>query len=84
MNAIDADHAGAASGINNAASRVAALLAIAAFGVVFSLAFDHGMATHAVHANSFVAGFRWVMLLSALLALASAASAWALIRTEEA
>lgn len=83
MNAVDADHAGAASGINNAASRVAALLAIAAFGVVFQLAFDHGMATHAVHADSFVAGFRWVMLLSALLALASAASAWALIQTEE-
>ena len=80
MNAVDADHAGAASGINNAASRVASLLAIAAFGVVFSLASGHSTATQAVHADAFVAGFRWVMLISALLALASAASAWALIR----
>jgi EmrB/QacA subfamily drug resistance transporter len=74
MNAVDAEHAGTASGINNAASRVASLLAIAAFGVVFALVSGHSMA-----AESFVAGFRSVMLLSACLALASAASAWALI-----
>jgi EmrB/QacA subfamily drug resistance transporter len=74
MNAVDAEHAGTASGINNAASRVASLLAIAAFGVVFALVFAKG-----TDAASFVAGFRSVMLLSACLALASAASAWALI-----
>jgi MFS family permease len=74
MNAVDAEHAGTASGINNAASRIASLLAIAAFGVVFALVSGHSMA-----AESFVAGFRSVMLLSACLALASAVSAWALI-----
>jgi hypothetical protein len=30
-------------------------------------------------ADAFVAGFRWIMLISAALALASAASAWILI-----
>ncbi|MGH8764322.1 MAG: MFS transporter, partial [Burkholderiales bacterium] len=75
MNAVDAEHSGTASGINNAASRVASLLAIAVFGVVFTLASEHR-----TDAASFVTGFRWVMLLSALLALLSAASAWALIR----
>jgi EmrB/QacA subfamily drug resistance transporter len=74
MNAVDAAHAGAASGINNAASRVASLLAIAAFGVVFALVAGTG-----TDAESFVAGFRYVMLLSVCLALASAASAWVLI-----
>jgi hypothetical protein len=79
MNAVDAHHSGTASGINNAASRVAGLLAIAAFGVVFTLVSNQHAAAHASYAECFVAGFRWVMLLSAGLALASAASAWALI-----
>jgi hypothetical protein len=47
--------------------------------VVFARVFDQGMASHAVYADAFVAGFRRVMLLSAGLALLSAASAWALI-----
>jgi len=118
MNSLDTAHAGVASGINNAASRVAALLAVAAFGViltpVFNQALDARLAQSgagpallaAVHGQrerlaaielpanlpenerasarraideSFVAGFRSVMLIAALLAAAGAACAWILI-----
>ncbi|WP_234815092.1 MFS transporter [Noviherbaspirillum denitrificans] len=118
MNAFDTDLAGVASGINNAVSRIAAVLSIAVFGVVMSIAFRHAFAKavaemqvtpsvvqqamaqenrlaaielpettaaaekeaiRAAVANSFVHGFRWVMLLSACLALASSISAWLLI-----
>jgi EmrB/QacA subfamily drug resistance transporter len=118
MNALQGDLAGVASGVNNAVSRVAALLAIALFGIVMSVAFRHALSqaikdapvTPAVLrqvmsqqdklaalrapssasaaesalidagvADSFVRGFRWVMLLSALLALASSLAAWWLI-----
>jgi EmrB/QacA subfamily drug resistance transporter len=40
MDAVDARHAGSASGINNAVARVAGLLAIAVFGVALARAFD--------------------------------------------
>lgn len=40
MNALDPSLAGTASGVNNAVSRVAGLLAIAAFGVVLTHGFD--------------------------------------------
>ena len=118
MNAVGADRAGVASGVNNAVSRAAALLAIAVFGVLLAWAFDSALSRGlaglalppeplaAVQAQrdrlagiavpagidaatasalrelvgaSFVAGFRWVMLLCAALALASALSAWYLI-----
>jgi EmrB/QacA subfamily drug resistance transporter len=43
LNAVGSDEAGAASGINNAVARVAALLAIAVFGIVASSAFNRSL-----------------------------------------
>jgi len=118
MSSVDARFAGAASGINNAASRVAGLLAVALFGLIMASIFNFtlhsqleraklapgvieaveqqrsklaaielpaSMDAHATAvakqaiADAFVAGFRWIMLISAALALASAATAWILI-----
>jgi EmrB/QacA subfamily drug resistance transporter len=118
MNSAGPTFAGAASGINNAASRVAALLAVALFGLIMTSTFGRDLhrqlesaelmpdVTEAVEkqrnklaaielpasidahdaatakraiADAFVAGFRWIMLISAALALAGAASALILI-----
>jgi EmrB/QacA subfamily drug resistance transporter len=123
MNAVGPDAAGTASGVNNAVSRVAALLAIAAFGTVMAWAFDahlrNALQSAAIPADvaamvvgqrsrlaaielppqidpavaaairqalgdAFVAGFRWIMAVSAALALASAAIAAAFMRTPSA
>ena len=114
MNAVGKELAGTASGVNNAVSRTASLLAIAVFGIVLTMTFNHRLseAMATLHAptelvssimgqreklagmvvpegyseamtsalkravgRSFVAGFRWVMLISAGLALLSAISA---------
>jgi EmrB/QacA subfamily drug resistance transporter len=119
MNAVGKDRAGTASGINNAVSRTAALLAIALFGFVLTVVFNGSLDDElaGLHAPSelvaaivaqrqklagiempqgypqattaalkhavdmaFVAGFRWVMLISAGLALLSAISAALLIQ----
>jgi EmrB/QacA subfamily drug resistance transporter len=118
MNAVGREQAGIASGINNAVSRVAAVLAIAVFGVVMLVAFNKSLdrrltafdltpevkqkvdeqrirlaaaeppaeidaaARNSIKQSineSFVAGFRIVMLLAAVFALASAACAWLMI-----
>ncbi|HVI72410.1 MAG TPA: MFS transporter, partial [Pyrinomonadaceae bacterium] len=119
MGSVGEEQAGVASGINNAVSRTAGLLAIAVFGVVMLHAFSQALTRrldeiqldnqlkHSVYeqrvklaglelpsnvdpatqdtmkgavADSFVFGFRIVMLTSAALALASGGSAWLLIR----
>ncbi len=119
MNAVDEHLAGTASGVNNAVSRTAGLLAIAVLGVVLAATFDARLAAelqtarapaplaaalldqrqklagivvpaevaepearrlHRAVGGAFVAGFRWVMLLSAALALLGALSAWCLVR----
>jgi EmrB/QacA subfamily drug resistance transporter len=119
MNAVGPDLAGVASGVNNAVSRAAAVLAIAVFGAIMAWAFDLTLAgqlremgasaqvsaflegersklagaalppgvdavtaaaLQRAVAESFVAGFRWVMLMGAALAALSAVSAWWMIR----
>ncbi len=114
MGAMDQRHAALASGINNAVSRTAGLLAIAVFGILILHAFnsrlDHHLEALEIPTwaqeqvdvqriklagaevpaglsskmsaeleraidDSFVAGFRLVMLLAAALALASAVTA---------
>jgi EmrB/QacA subfamily drug resistance transporter len=122
MNAVGKDLAGTASGINNAVSRTAALLAIALFGLVLTLVFNTRLTQELAHLHapaalvsavaeqrqklagivipggypeamviamkhavnvSFVAGFRWVMVTSAVLALLSAISAGVLIQGKQ-
>jgi hypothetical protein len=118
LNSVSSAYEGAASGINNAASRIAVVVAIAAFGIFFALTFNRSLDANLARAHvpaplvevvekqrsmlgaielpanieadvrtaargaiveAFVAGFRLIMLLSALLAVASAAVAWLLI-----
>jgi hypothetical protein len=122
MNAVGPDAAGTASGVNNAVSRVAALLAIAIFGSLMAWAFERSLqaalpaaglpadlvalvqgqrsrlaavelpagiapasaaAIHRVVADAFVAGFRWVMAVSAALALASSLVAAFFVRSPQ-
>jgi len=118
MGAVDVQRAGVASGVNNAVSRAAGLIAIAVLGIVILSVFESSLASHLaglhlasatqqmidaqltklvgiaipagvsnqLHAvleraidESFVAGFRVVMLICAALAAASALSALLLI-----
>ena len=107
MNAAPENQSGVASGVNNAVSRVAGLIAVALFGLILSATFNHSLdarieplaltqaqhrqvdeqrpllaAAHSSNAQivraideSFVAGYRVVVGLAAILALASAVSA---------
>ena len=118
MNSVPANHAGTASGINNAVSRAAGLLAIAVLGIVmlqtFNRSLDRQLAKidisesvrHSIDhqrinlaaaripddvpprererlregiEQSFVGGFRCVMLVGASLALTSSIVSWLLI-----
>jgi EmrB/QacA subfamily drug resistance transporter len=114
MNALDPSLAGTASGVNNAVSRVAGLIAIAVFGVLLTHGFDAALqaslasmhlpresvetimaqrarlagielppgaeAARRTVAESFVTGFRQVMILSAILAVLSALVSAVMIR----
>ena len=121
MNAVPANRVGIASGINNAISRTAALLAIAALGIVMLHVFDRsidsrlstlGVSAEVRHSlddqrinlaaaslpqdiepsmrqvlkqaidESFVNGFRRVMLVGAALALASGITSLLLINSD--
>ncbi|TFZ07933.1 MFS transporter [Ramlibacter humi] len=104
MNSVGQESSGVASGVNNAVSRVAGVLAIAVFGALMAAVFEPRLhaaldslpreladavwqqrdrlaaievpagaekARAAVH-ESFVAGYRWIMATSAVLAVLSA------------
>jgi EmrB/QacA subfamily drug resistance transporter len=111
MNAVPENQSGVASGVNNAISRVAGLLAVAVFGLVLSVLFNKSLDMHllplglsqaaqsqvneqrallgaAVNPDarvmeatreSFVFGFRVIVLIASGLALASAISAWLML-----
>jgi EmrB/QacA subfamily drug resistance transporter len=122
MNAVAEEQAGIASGINNAVSRVAAVLAIAVLGIAMVEAFNRHLDRGLMPLNlapevrkklddqriklaaaevpeeieigerapiersiddSFVAGFRLVMLVAGGLALASSAFAWLIIEGKQ-
>ena len=111
MNSVGKDRAGIASAINNAVSRLAAVLTIALFSIVLLSSFDRHLSQDldemhissetrlAIDAQrtrlaamrvpaevrpsvdkSFVSGFRLVMWINAGLGLASAVTAWLMIR----
>ncbi len=63
MNAVPVEHAGVASGINNAVARTAGLIGIAALGIVVT------------NAPSYLWGFRGAMIASAVLSFVAAATA---------
>jgi EmrB/QacA subfamily drug resistance transporter len=121
MNSVTDSHAGIASGVNNAVSRTAGLLAVAVFGLIMFQAFNHclddRLSTITIPADvrqvlnaerlklaaveipsnvsseqrelirnaineCFVFGFRRVMLVGAVLALAGSVLAWLVIRKQ--
>ena len=104
MNAVPVSEAGVASGVNNAVSRMAGLLAVAMFGLLLYTSFNHALDRHLqtlslsseqrqqvdqqrprlaaaedpdprvnrVIAESFVAGYRVILVIAAGLSMASA------------
>ena len=115
MNSVDQQHAGIAAGINNAVSRIAALLAVAVFGATLNSVFQtalsrklealslptvlraeiemqrsqlagiqtKGFGAQEAVKESFVSGFRAIVGIAVVLAVASSLSAAALVSSEK-
>ena len=75
LGAVDDEHAGVASGVNNAVARTGQLLAVAAIPLVAGFA-----PGEAVAADHLLDGFRRVMAVAAGLALVAAAVSWLTVR----
>ncbi len=75
LGAVDDEHAGVASGVNNAVARTGQLLAVAAIPVVAG--FAPGVA---VAVDDLIGGFHRVMRAAAVTAVVAAAVAWITVR----
>jgi MFS family permease len=84
MNSVDQSHAGTASGINNAVSRVAALLAVAAFGALLANVFQSALDRNLNHLGVSPATMAHVMAQRSRLAAAETDDALARQAIDEA
>jgi EmrB/QacA subfamily drug resistance transporter len=75
LGAVDDEHAGVASGINNAVARTGQLLAVAAIPLVAGFAPGDAVGT-----DDLVAGFHTVMRVAAAMAVVAAGVAWSTVR----
>lgn len=75
LGAIDDEHAGVASGVNNAVARTGQLLAVAAIPLVAGFAPGDTVAP-----DDLVAGFHTVMRVAAVMAVVAGALAWLTVR----